>query len=187
MDDNLIIEGVEHILMGIGEDTAREGLLETPDRVVRMYNELCWSSEKREEEVKKSLSKVFLTKYTGMIVSKGLRTYSLCEHHICPIILDVVIGYIPDKKVLGLSKLTRVVEILAKRLMIQEDYTEEIVDVVMKVLKPQGVGVYVEGLHFCQSMRGVKQRDAVMVTTSLKGCFLENDSVKAEFMERCRR
>jgi GTP cyclohydrolase I len=186
MDDHLIIEGVEHILMGVGKDIARDGLLDTPDRVVRMYNELCWSPEKREEEVKKSLGKVFPTKYGGMIVSKGIRVYSMCEHHILPIQLDVVIGYIPDRMVIGISKLTRVVEILAKRLMIQEDYTEEIVDVVMEVLKPQGVGVYVEGLHFCQSMRGVKQRDAIMVTTSLKGCFLENDSVKQEFLSRVK-
>lgn len=188
MEDNFkVSDVVAEMLARLGikyeED---ENFKNTPLRVEKMYNEIIYSKEKRNEMIRKILATTFPSKYPGMIVSSGVRCYSLCGHHLLPISLDLVIGYIPSKRVLGLSKLARLADVVAKQPLIQEDFTEEIADEMFTHLKPQGVGVYVEGLHYCQTMRGVKQRDAIMTTISLKGNFLES-SVKQEFMEQCKR
>lgn len=178
---------VKELMVELEIDIGNENFLETPQRVERMYREILYTKKQRDELVAKYLSKTFPSKYTGLIVSKGIETYGVCGHHILPIRLTVTMGYIPKGRVVGLSKLARVADVMAKQPMIQEDYTEEIVEQMMYVLKPEGVGVYVEGLHFCETMRGAKQHNATMITTSLAGCFIKDASIKQEFMEACRQ
>jgi len=182
-----VSEIIKSLLVELEVDITNENFQDTPTRVERMYREILYTKEKRDEQVKQILSRTFPSKYSGMVISKGIETFGMCGHHLLPIKLNVVLGYIPNERVLGLSKLARVADVLSKQPMIQEDYTEEIAEAMMEVLEPQGVGVYVEGLHYCQIMRGAKQSNAVMITTKLAGCFLEADSVKNEFMEACRK
>ena len=178
-----IEEHTRKLLIELGVDLENENFKDTPKRVARMYTEIVYPKKFRDNLIKEILSKTFPSKYSGMIISSGIRTYSLCGHHFLPIVLDVVIGYIPSEKVLGLSKLARLADIVAKQPLIQEDYTEEIADKMEGILRPQGVGVYVSGLHYCQTMRGIKQRNAIMTTTSLRGIFMDA-TVKQEFMDK---
>lgn len=182
----LIAVNTKNLLKILDVPAGDENFKDTPARVARMYNEILYPKFRRKEEIENILSKTFPSAYSGLIMSSGIRAYSLCGHHLLPIVLDVTIGYIPKKRVLGLSKLARLAEVSAKQLMIQENYTQEIAFDMMRVLKPEGVGVYVRGLHYCQTMRGVKQRNATMLTTSLEGCFLDA-SVKQEFLDYCRK
>jgi len=156
---------------------------DTPERVSRMWNEICLPQEVRDEQCEKILSKTFPSTYSGMVVSHDIRAYSICGHHLLPIVLDVYIGYIPNDMVLGLSKLARLAEVLAKQPMIQENYTDEIAKKLMTVLKPKGVGVYVKGVHYCQTMRGAKQRSATMTTLTVDGCFMDELKTREEFLK----
>lgn len=156
--------------------------VDTPKRVARMYDEIFAPEAVRHVSTHLCLGKVFPSKYDGMVISEGIRAYSMCGHHFLPIVLDVVIGYVPQGKVVGLSKLSRVASEWARQPMIQEDYTNDLADKIMEVLTPAGVGVYVKGVHYCQTMRGAKQRNAVMTTTCLRGCFKDDPRTRAEFL-----
>ena len=178
MDKKKIEEAVVLLLEGIGEDPQREGLKGTPERIARMYEEICGGMEKTAEEY---LSKVFSCENSEMVVEKDIQFYSLCEHHIVPFFGKVHIGYIPDGKVVGLSKLARTVEVYARRLQIQEQMTAQIADDIMKYLNPKGVIVVCEAEHLCMTMRGVKKPGTKTVNIVTRGCFTENESLKNTF------
>jgi len=147
-DNGIIEESTKLLLTAIGMDYESDpNFVDTPARVGRMWNEICLPKEVRDAESEKILKKTFPSHYSGMVVSHDIRAYSICGHHLLPIVLDVYIGYIPNEKVLGLSKLARLAELLAKQPLIQEDYTDEIAKRLMDVLQPKGVGVYVKGIR----------------------------------------
>jgi GTP cyclohydrolase I len=178
--DNL--EGaVFDILKNIGEDPEREGLLRTPDRVARMYGEL--TAGYYVDPVKMINDALFTVDYDEMVVVKDIEFYSLCEHHMLPFLGKAHVAYIPDGKVVGLSKIPRIVEMFARRLQVQERMTVQIAEFIEEVLKPQGVAVLVEGVHMCMVMRGIKKANASMSTSAMRGCFKTSQKTRAEFMD----
>jgi len=169
------------ILRWIGEDPNRDGLIETPDRLVRAYREYFAGYEEDPHEVlRKTFSEV--DGYDEMIVLRGVTFESHCEHHLAPIIGRVWVGYIPDKRVVGISKLARVVEIYSKRLQIQERLTAQIANAVDEVLKPCGVAVVVKAAHHCMIVRGVRKRGADLVTSRMLGVFRDQAQTRQEFL-----
>ena len=171
-------EAVRMLLEGIGEDPGREGLLETPDRIARMYEEICGGMNESAEE---HLSTVFTVEHNEMVLEKDIVFYSLCEHHIMPFYGKAHVAYIPNGKVVGLSKLARTVEVYAKRLQIQEQMTGQIADAIMKYLAPQGVMVMVEAEHMCMTMRGVKKPGSKTVSIASRGVFQDNVVLQNQF------
>ena len=178
-DREKIKKGVELILEGIGEDKNREGLIDTPDRIARMYEEIFAGMYETAEE---PLSKTFSSSNHEMVIEKDIVFYSTCEHHFMPFYGKAHVAYIPNGKVVGLSKLARTVEVFAKRPQIQEQLTEQIADALMEYLKPQGVIVMMEAEHMCMSMRGIKKSGSKTVTFSMKGAFEENEALVNRFM-----
>jgi GTP cyclohydrolase I len=168
MDKNKIMEGVKLILEGIGEDVDREGLAGTPDRIARMYEEIFSGMGQTAEE---PLSKTFHVDSSEMVIEKDITFYSMCEHHFMPFYGKAHIAYIPDGKVVGLSKLARTVEVYAKRPQLQEQLTAQIVDALMEYLKPKGAIVMIEAEHMCMTMRGVKKPGSRTVTYAARGVF----------------
>jgi GTP cyclohydrolase I len=158
---------------------------DTEGRVERLYNELCWSPSKIEEELKKCL-KTFEDGYSEMLVTGPTEVWTLCPHHLLPCKFRTWIGYIPKDRVLGLSKFSRIAIIMGKRPIMQEEYSQELADWLNANLKPNGVAVYVEGTHGCMQARGIKQNSEV-VTSVLKGDFLKMSEVRAEFYSISRR
>ena len=181
----LIEDAVREILTSVGEDTQREGLLRTPDRVARMYDELL--AGYHVDPIALVNEALFNVEYDEMIVVKDIEFFSLCEHHMLPFYGRAHVAYIPSDKVIGLSKIPRIVEMFARRLQVQERMTQEIAALLEQVLEPQGVGVVVEGAHMCSMMRGVKKENARMVTSAMLGNFKENSKTRNEFMEHLRR
>ncbi|MGL4761839.1 MAG: GTP cyclohydrolase I FolE [Sarcina sp.] len=177
MDREKILAGVKLILEGIGEDVNREGLLETPDRVARMYEEIFDGINKEAGEI---LSKTFSVGSDDLVLEKDITYFSMCEHHLAPFYGKVHIAYIPNGKVAGLSKLARTVDVYSKKPQIQERLTLEVADAIMKYLDAKGVMVIVEGEHMCMTMRGVKKPGTKTVTSSYRGCFKNDESLKAE-------
>jgi GTP cyclohydrolase I len=174
-------EAFRTIIKWIGEDTGRDGLIETPDRMVRAYREyFAGYDEDPEEVLRKTFTEV--DGYDEMIVLRGVTFESHCEHHIAPIIGRVWIGYIPNKRVVGISKLARVVEIFSKRLQIQERLTAQIANTVDEVLKPNGVAVVVKAAHHCMIDRGVRKRGADLVTSRMLGVFRDQPETRHEFL-----
>lgn len=173
------------ILEAIGEDPGREGLLKTPHRVAKMYDELL--AGYRPDPLKLINGALFDVDYSDMVIVKNIEFYSLCEHHMLPFYGHVNVAYIPDGKVIGLSKIPRIVDLFARRLQVQERMTHQIAEFVQEVLQPQGVAVVAEGVHMCAMMRGVKKADASMTTSSMLGSFRENISTRMEFMEHLKR
>jgi GTP cyclohydrolase I len=170
---------VYNILENIGEQPQREGLLRTPERVARMFNEL---TEGYNVDPEKMINgALFDVDYDEMVVVKDIDFYSLCEHHLLPFYGQAHVAYIPDGKVIGLSKIPRIVEMFARRLQIQEQMTSQIANFVQDTLHPQGVAVVVEGMHMCSMMRGVKKANARMKTSKMLGVFKENDKTRHEF------
>jgi GTP cyclohydrolase I len=169
------------IIRWIGEDPDRDGLIETPDRLVRAYREYFAGYDEDPHEI---LSKTFseVDGYDEMIVLRGVTFESHCEHHIAPIIGRVWVGYIPDKRVVGISKLARVVEIFSKRMQIQERLTAQIANAVDEVLKPCGVAVVVKAAHHCMIDRGVRKRGADLVTSRMLGVFRDQAQTRHEFL-----
>lgn len=166
----------------IGDDPNREGLLETPDRVIRSWEELYSGYNKNPEDV----FKVFENPgYDQMVLSKNINFFSTCEHHNLQFFGKAHIAYIPNGKVIGISKLSRLLEIYARRLQIQERIGEQVTDALMKYLEPKGAACIIQAQHMCMMARGVKQQDSTMITSSLKGCFLES-SVKQELFSMIR-
>lgn len=178
IDQNKIKEGIRLLLEGIGEDASREGLMETPDRIARMYEEIFVGMNCDAGE---PLSKVFTAAGSEMVLEKDIFFYSMCEHHMLPFYGKVHIAYIPDGKVVGLSKLARTVEVFARRLQIQERMTGQIADAIMEYLHPEGVCVMVEAEHMCMTMRGVKKPGSKTVSIATRGVFDENNGLINRF------
>lgn len=171
IDREKIEQGVKLLLEGIGEDVSREGLADTPDRVARMYEEIFSGME---EDAGEHLSKVFATENEGVVLEKDIVFYSTCEHHMMPFYGRAHIAYLPQGKVVGLSKLARTVEVYARRLQIQERMTGQIADAVMEHLNPRGVMVILEAEHMCMTMRGVKKPGTGTMTVAVRGAFEDN-------------
>jgi len=172
---------VRELLLAIGEDPDREGLRGTPQRVAEMYAELTSGYRISPQELIEGA--IFPVEYDEMVLIKDIEFYSLCEHHILPFFGKVHVGYIPDGRVIGFSKIPRIVDAFARRLQLQERLTEQIADFLMEAIKPQGVGVVVEGFHLCMAMRGVRKQEARMVTSAMKGLFRRDARTRAEFLE----
>ncbi|MBO5094851.1 MAG: GTP cyclohydrolase I FolE [Lachnospiraceae bacterium] len=179
VDQRKIEEAVTLLLEGIGEDPSREGLLETPQRIARMYGEIFGGME---EDAGEHLAKRFSVDNHEMVLEKDIVFYSMCEHHLLPFYGVAHVAYIPDGSVVGLSKLARTVETFARRPQIQERLTAQIADAVMRELHPQGVMVMLEAEHMCMTMRGVKKPGSKTVTTASRGVFTEQPSYAAQFM-----
>ncbi len=177
-DREKIKKGVELILEGIGEDKNREGLAETPDRIARMYEEIFAGLEMDCEEI---LSKTFSVDNDEMVIVKDITFYSTCEHHFMPFYGKAHVAYIPNGKVVGLSKLARAVEVYAKRPQIQEQLTGQVADALMEHLNPKGVIVMMEAEHMCMTMRGVKKPGSKTVTFAMRGAFAVNESLVNRF------
>lgn len=178
MDDNKIKEGVRLILEGVGEDITREGLIETPDRIAKMYHELAAGYE---DDPAVHLSKRFHAGSSDMVVEKDIAFYSFCEHHMLPFFGKAAVAYVPDGEVVGLSKIARTVEVYARRFQLQERLTSQIADAFMKELKPKGVMVLIEAEHMCMSMRGIKKPGAKTVTSVTRGVFEEDEKLQNDF------
>lgn len=174
---------VRTILSYIGEDVTREGLLDTPRRVVKAWDELCVGYE---QDPKRVLGTDFDGDgYDEMIVVPHIEFVSVCEHHMLPFLGEAFVGYVPRKRIVGLSKVARLVDAYARRLQVQERLTKQVADAMQSVLKPAGVGVIVKAKHSCMSCRGVMKQKAEMVTCTLHGVFRKPE-VRAEFMGHCR-
>ncbi|MCM1088049.1 MAG: GTP cyclohydrolase I FolE [Blautia sp.] len=173
-----IEEAVRLFLEGIGEDTDREGLMETPDRIARMCTELFAGMD---DTAAVHLSKTFSVTNNDIVVEKDILFYSICEHHFLPFYGRAHIAYVPDGKVVGLSKLARTVEVFARRPQIQEQMTAQIADAVMEYLEPGGVMVMVEAEHMCMTMRGIKKPGSQTVTIARRGCFEDNLQLQNDF------
>lgn len=170
---------VREILLAVGEDPDREGLKETPERVARMYAEVFSGLHKDPREF---LQKTFTQKYDEMVLERDIRFESMCEHHLLPFLGSAHVAYLPRGKILGLSKIARVVEVLARRPQVQERMTEELADLLMEELEPRGVGIILEASHSCMTIRGVRKTDTVCVTSAMRGIFRDNQSTRAELM-----
>ena len=178
-DREKIRKGVELILEGIGEDKSREGLVETPDRIARMYEEIFSGLDQDAKEI---LSKTFTVDNNEMVIEKDITFYSTCEHHFMPFYGKAHVAYIPNGKVVGLSKLARAVEVYAKRPQIQEQLTSQVADALMEHLGAKGVIVMMEAEHMCMTMRGVKKPGSKTVTFAMKGVFEENEALVNRFL-----
>ncbi len=176
---------VLQMLQAFGENPEREGLKFTPRRVARMYAELLSGYHVDPKAMVNGA--LFNITYDEMVLVRDIEFYSLCEHHILPIIGRVHVAYIPDGKVIGLSKIPRIVDMYARRLQVQERMTRQIADFIRDLLKPQGVAVVVEGLHLCSMMRGVKKHDARMTTSAMHGAFRANLATRQEFLDNISR
>jgi GTP cyclohydrolase I len=175
-----IEEAVRAILENIGEDPAREGLLKTPNRVAKMYAELTAGYHVDPQALINDA--VFSVDYDEMVMVKDIEFSSLCEHHMLPFMGRVHVAYIPNGKVIGLSKIPRIVEMFARRLQVQERLTVQIADFIDAALHPLGVAVVAEGVHLCSVMRGVKKANAKMITSAMRGVFRSDSKTRAEFM-----
>ena len=185
IDNHAVEEAVSRILRAIGEDPERDGLKETPERIARMYSELLSGNFLDPHEVVNDA--IFEVKYDEMVLVRDVEFYSLCEHHMLPFIGRVHVAYLPNGKVLGLSKIPRIVDLFAHRLQVQERMTRQIADFIRDELHPQGVGVVVEAMHLCMSMRGVRKQNARMTTSAMHGAFRANLATRQEFLENIAR
>jgi len=179
VDHARIEAAVREILLAVGEDPGREGLQETPARVARMYAELFSGLHMEPRQL---LSKTFTQKYDEMVVVRDIEFASTCEHHLMPFLGKAHIAYLPAGKIVGLSKLPRVVEALAHRPQVQERMTEELADLLMEELKPRGVGVILEASHSCMTIRGVRKPGSICTTSAMRGTFRENQATRNELM-----
>ena len=175
---------VKEMIVRLGEDPKREGLLQTPERVHSAYKHLLKGyQEDPEAMLKKAL---FTVTYDEMVIVKDVEMFSLCEHHMLPFFGKVHVAYIPNGKVIGLSKIPRLIEIFARRLQIQERLTTQIAETIQKAIQPQGVGVVIEARHLCMMMRGVEKQHSSAVTSSMLGCFREEQETRTEFLSLIR-
>jgi len=179
IDHAKIVAGVRMILEGLGEDTEREGLRDTADRVARMYTELLQGTH---EDPRAHLTVVFDEQHDEMVLVRDVPFSSMCEHHMLPFHGRVHAAYIPRGKVVGLSKIARVIEAYARRLQVQERMTSQIADLLMDELDAQGVGIVVEASHTCMTMRGIKKPGALMMTSAMRGMFKTNQATRSEFL-----
>ncbi|HEU5303962.1 MAG TPA: GTP cyclohydrolase I FolE [Gemmatimonadales bacterium] len=178
--DESFADKVRDILAAMGEDAGREGLLKTPERVEASLRFLTQGYRMTVEEVIGDA--VFEESHQSMIMVRDIEVYSLCEHHLLPFFGRAHVAYIPNGKILGLSKVARIVDVFARRLQVQERLTDQIADAIMDVLKPTGVGVVVEAAHFCMMMRGVEKQNSRAVTSALRGIFRDDSKTRDEFL-----
>ncbi len=179
MDLEKIEKSVKEMLCAINEDCDREGLIETPARVSRSCEKLFGGYS---QDPKKLITVFENEGYNEMIIAKDIDFYSTCEHHMLPFTGKAHIGYIPDDKIIGLSKLPRLVEIFSRRLQNQERLTKQIADTLNEMLKPKGVGIVIEAEHLCMKARGVEKQNSVISTSSFTGLFIKNLNTRAEFL-----
>ena len=180
----LVARGVTSILEAIGDEVDPQGTADTPRRVARMYDELLSGYTIDPRELLNGA--LFDVEYDEMVVVTNIDFYSLCEHHLLPFHGKAHVGYLPHKKVVGLSKIPRLVDMFARRLQVQERMTQQVATFMDELINPQGVGVVVEGSHLCTAMRGVQKAEAKMVTSAVKGVFRTNSSTREEFMAHVR-
>jgi GTP cyclohydrolase I len=175
---------VREMIVRLGEDPEREGLVRTPDRVHRAYQHLVKGyKEDADAMLKKAL---FTVDYDEMVIVKDVEMFSLCEHHMLPFFGKVHVAYIPNGKVIGLSKIPRLIEIFSRRLQIQERLTTQIAETIQSAIQPQGVGVVIEARHLCMMMRGVEKQHSAAVTSSMLGCFRDEQETRSEFLSLIR-
>ena len=179
VDTKRIEKAVREILLAVGEDIEREGLKKTPERVARMYAELLAGMH---EDPKEHLLSVFSENYEEIVLLREIPFYSICEHHLMPFIGHAHVAYLPSGRILGISKLARIVDCFARRLQAQERLTYQIADFIMNNLKPQGAAVVLEASHSCMTIRGIKKPGSVMVTSALRGIFKRDPRSRSEIM-----
>lgn len=185
IDQESIRGAVRQILAAIGEDPDREGLRRTPDRIARMYEELLEGY--RMDPTKILNGAMFEEKYDEMVVVRDIEFYSLCEHHMLPFLGRAHVAYLPRDRIVGLSKIPRIVDMFARRLQVQERMTRQIAEFLNEQLHPWGVAVVIEGLHLCATMRGAKKHDARMTTSSMLGAFRKHPPTREEFLANIAR
>jgi GTP cyclohydrolase I len=185
IDDSAIRQAVELLLIAIGEDPDREGVRNTPERVARMYAELL--DGYRQDPVMLLNGALFDETYDEMVVVRDIEFYSLCEHHLLPFLGRAHVAYLPRGRVVGLSKIPRIVDMFARRLQTQERMTRQIAEFIQGILHPLGVAVVIEGLHLCATMRGVKKHDARMTTSAMLGAFRTHLATRQEFLDNISR
>ena len=178
-------ELIREMLVRLGEDPEREGLLRTPARVQKAFEYLTRGYNEDPEALLKNA--LFTVTYDEMVIVKDVEMFSLCEHHMLPFFGKVHVAYIPNGKVIGLSKIPRLIEIFSRRLQIQERLTTQIAETIQKVIQPQGVGVVIEARHLCMMMRGVEKQQSAAVTSSMLGCFREEQETRTEFLSLIRQ
>ena len=180
MENTALQELYKSVLEQLGENPQREGLLKTPERVAKAMKYLTNGYEQNPDELIESA--IFHEAYSEMVLVKDIEVYSMCEHHMLPFFGKAHIAYIPDGKIVGLSKIPRVVDAYSRRLQVQERLTIEIRDCIQRTLAPKGVAVVIECAHMCMQMRGVQKQNSVTTTSAFTGLFLNNDSTRKEFI-----
>jgi GTP cyclohydrolase I len=185
IDREKIERAIEQILEAVGEDASRDGLERTPDRVARMFDELL--AGYREDPIALVNDALFEVTYDEVVIVRDIEFYSMCEHHILPILGRAHVAYIPRGRVVGLSKIPRIVDMFARRLQVQERMTRQIAEFINELLNPYGVAVVIEALHMCAMMRGVKKHDARMTTSSMHGAFRTSLKTRQEFLDNISR
>jgi GTP cyclohydrolase IA len=178
-------ESIRELLLAVGENPEREGLKRTPERVARMYEELL--AGYRIDPVKMVNNALFDVEYDQIVIVRDIEFYSLCEHHMLPFVGRAHVAYVPDGKVIGLSKIPRIVDMFARRLQVQERMTSQVADFINELLHPKGVAVVIEAMHLCSMMRGVKKHDARMTTSAVHGYFRTNMATRMEFLDNISR
>ena len=185
IDQESIVWAMRQVLEAIGENPEREGLARTPERVAQMYTELLEGY--RTDPVALVNEALFEVSYDEMVLVRDIEFYSLCEHHLLPFLGRAHVAYMPNGRVIGLSKIPRIVDLFARRLQLQERMTRQIADIVKELLKPRGVAVVIEGMHLCAMMRGVKKHEARMTTSAMLGVFRSNMATRQEFLDNISR
>ncbi|NMB60973.1 MAG: GTP cyclohydrolase I FolE [Chloroflexi bacterium] len=185
VDTKKIEKAVEDILDAIGEDKSREGLEKTPDRVARAYREMLEGY--RTDPIKLVNKALFSVEYDDMVIVRDIEFFSMCEHHMLPFLGRAHVAYLPNKRVIGLSKIPRIVDMFSRRLQVQERMTRQIADFINVLLKPRGVAVVVEAVHMCAMVRGVRKHDARMTTSSMLGAFRNREATRMEFLDNISR
>jgi GTP cyclohydrolase I len=174
-----IKDDLREIIKYIGEDPDREGLVATPDRMMRSWKELFSGYGKDPKDI---LTVFDAENHDQMVLLKNVEIYSMCEHHFLPFVGEAHIAYIPNEKIVGISKLARIAEIYARRLQVQERLTDQIANCIVDLIDPLGVGVVIEAQHLCMKSRGISKQHSVMVTSALRGCFKDEPGVRDEFL-----
>ena len=185
IDFKTIEKSVHNILVAVGENPDREGLLKTPNRVARAYGELLEGY--RTDPLKLVNKATFKADYDDMVIIRDIEFYSLCEHHMLPFLGRAHVAYLPKGEVIGLSKIPRIVDMFSRRLQIQEKMTRQIADFLNTLLEPRGVAVVVEAVHLCGMIRGVRKHDSRMTTSSMLGAFRNNEATRIEFLDNISR
>lgn len=185
VDKKRIEEAMTQILEAVGEDPEREGLVRTPERIGRMYEEIL--SGYRQDPVALINDALFDVDYDDMVIVRDIEFFSLCEHHMLPFMGRAHVAYIPNGRVIGLSKIPRIVDMFSRRLQVQERMTRQIAEFLCDAVDPMGAGVILEGLHLCSMMRGVRKHDARMTTTTMIGNFRDKPATRQEFLDGVSR